>query len=206
MNDEGYVKYTAEHTDAAAIAHPLWSILNNARTQLYDLGLIGVYQNGIGFGNLSIRMTGDEFLISGTATGAKRELASNEYCLVRYCDIEGNRVRSFGPIQASSESMSHGAIYRVCPKAACVIHIHSRVIFDGMLRDTLLSTPKTAAYGTPEMARAISTAVVQGIKTHGKAYGQIALAGHDEGVVTWGVSVDEALGLVMELYNKYCVK
>jgi ribulose-5-phosphate 4-epimerase/fuculose-1-phosphate aldolase len=141
---------------------------------------------------------GEEFLISGTATGAKRELSPNEYCLVRFCDIEGNRVRSFGPIQASSESMSHGAIYCACPKAACVIHIHSNTIFSGMLRDDLLSTPKEAAYGTPEMARAISNAV-------GKDPGQIVLAGHDEGVITWGTSVAEALALVMELYHIYCI-
>ncbi|GHV91910.1 hypothetical protein AGMMS50268_24130 [Spirochaetia bacterium] len=199
MGDEGYVKYTAEHTRGAAIAHPLWPVLNNARTQLYDLGLIGVYPNGIGFGNLSIRTAGDEFLISGTATGAKRELSPDEYCLVRSCDIEGNRVVSRGPIQASSESMSHGAIYRACPKAAAVIHIHSKAVFGGMLGDDLLSTPKDAAYGTPEMAHAISNAVGQS----GNSHGQIVLAGHDEGVITWGVSIDEALALALKLYNKY---
>jgi ribulose-5-phosphate 4-epimerase/fuculose-1-phosphate aldolase len=197
--DEGYVKYTAEHIQTAAVTHPLWSVLNNARTWLYDLGLIGVYPNGIGFGNVSIRAAGDEFLISGTATGAKRELTPNEYCLVRSCDIEGNRVQSVGHIQASSESMSHGAIYRACPKVECVIHIHNKNIFEGMLRDNLLSTPKDAAYGTPEMARAISDAVGQS----GDSHGQIVLAGHDEGVITWGASVAEALALALELYEKY---
>ncbi|GHV03253.1 hypothetical protein FACS189485_05930 [Spirochaetia bacterium] len=200
MNDEGYVKYTAEHTHAEAMKHPLWPVLNDARTKLFDLGLIGVYPNGIGFGNVSIRVMGDEFLISGTATGAKRELSPNEYCLVRSCDIEGNRVISFGPIQASSESMSHCAIYRACPKADCVIHIHSKTIFAGMLRDNLLSTPKDAANGTPEMARAISNALGQSKEND---HGWIVLAGHDEGLITWGASIDEALALVMELYNKY---
>jgi ribulose-5-phosphate 4-epimerase/fuculose-1-phosphate aldolase len=199
MVNEGYVKYTAEHTQAAAIAHPLWPVLNEARTQLYDLGLIGMYQNGIGFGNVSVRIRGDEFLISGTATGAKRELSPNEYCLVRNCDIEGNSVQSFGPIQASSESMSHGAIYRACPKAVCVIHIHSKTIFDGMLRGNFLSTPKSAAYGTPEMARAIGNVV--GRSDHGR----IVLAGHDEGVITWGSSINEALALVLELNDTYSV-
>jgi ribulose-5-phosphate 4-epimerase/fuculose-1-phosphate aldolase len=196
MGSEGYVKYTAEHIRAPAMNHPLWSVLNDARTRLYDLGLIGVYQSGIGFGNVSIRFEGDQFLISGTATGSKRVLIPDDYCLVRSCDIEGNSVRSFGPIQASSESMSHSAIYRACQKAASVIHIHSKTIFEGMLRDNLRSTPKTAAYGTPEMARAISIAV-------GKDHGQIVLAGHDEGVITWGVSIDEALAGVLELNDKY---
>jgi ribulose-5-phosphate 4-epimerase/fuculose-1-phosphate aldolase len=95
--------------------------------------------------------------------------------------------------------MSHSAIYCACFDAFSVIHIHSRTIFDGMLKDDLLATPKTAAYGTPEIARAISTAVEQWGKTHG----QIVLAGHDEGVITWGVSVDEALEQVLALYDKY---
>jgi methylthioribose-1-phosphate isomerase len=203
--EEGSVKYTAEHTQAPAMAHPLWSSLNHVRTQLYDLGLIGAYPNGVGFGNLSIRIEGNQFLISGTATGAKRELGPDDYCLVRSCDINGNRVLSFGPIQASSESMSHGAIYHTCGEAAAVIHIHSNAIFEGMLRDNLLSTPKTAAYGTPEMARAISNAVEQWGKTPGKTQGSIVLAGHDEGVITWGVSIEEALAQVLELYHKYSI-
>ncbi|WP_010261861.1 class II aldolase/adducin family protein [Treponema primitia] len=199
LPDEGYVKYTAVHTQAPATNHLLWASLNHARTQLYDLGLIGMLPNGVGFGNLSIRVEGEEFLISGTATGANRVLTPDDYCLVRYCNIEGNSVVSFGPIRASSESMSHGAIYRACPKANSVIHIHSKTIFEGMLDDKLLSTPKTAAYGTPEIAYAISNAV----ERWGKEQGQIVLAGHDDGVIAWGTSVEEALAQVLELYEKY---
>jgi hypothetical protein len=196
---EGYVKYTAEHTPGPAVKHPFWHPLTRARTRLYDLGLIGALPTGVGFGNVSIRLRGNQFLISGTATGAKRELSPDDYCKVLSCNINGNSVESCGPIQASSESMSHSAIYRTCEEAASVIHIHSKAIFEGMLRDDLLSTPKTAAYGTPEMARAIINAVEQWAKTHGS----IVLAGHDEGVITWGVSIEEALTQVLELYDKY---
>jgi ribulose-5-phosphate 4-epimerase/fuculose-1-phosphate aldolase len=196
---EGYVKYTASHTPAPALAHPLWAELNEARTRLHDLGLLGIYPDGIGFGNVSIRLEGDRFLITGTATGAPRELSPGDYCLVSSVDITRNRIVSSGPVKASSESMTHGAIYQACPRAMCVLHIHCREIFDGMLRDGCLSTPAAAEYGTPAMARAIAGCAGKGEKSEGS----IVLAGHDEGVIAYGPSVERALELVLALYHTY---
>jgi ribulose-5-phosphate 4-epimerase/fuculose-1-phosphate aldolase len=95
--------------------------------------------------------------------------------------------------------MSHGAIYRACPAARAVIHIHSRKIFDGMLRDNYPRTPADVPYGTPEMARAI----IARVKERGESPGVIVMAGHDEGVIAYGTSVKEALNPVLELYYKY---
>ena len=132
MISEGNVKYTAEHTGAALeLTHNIleqWTELNDARTGLHKLRLIGVYPDGIGYGNLSIRFSGEEFIISGTATGAKDVLNLSEYCLVKSFDIAHNKVVSSGPIQASAESMTHGAVYHSCSAVNCVIHIHSREI------------------------------------------------------------------------------
>jgi hypothetical protein len=196
---EGYVKYTADHKTAPAVEPPRWKELNEARTGLYDLGLIGALPNGVGFGNVSIRVRGDEFLISGTATGGSRVLTPREYCMVNSFSIEENRVTTSGPIRASAESMSHGAVYRSCPSVMCVIHIHSRKIFDAMLGDGSIATPPEAAYGTPEMALAIASLV----KEAGARCGVMVLAGHDEGALAYGESVEEALDLTRELYNKY---
>ncbi|MDR1353632.1 MAG: class II aldolase/adducin family protein [Treponema sp.] len=198
---EGYVKYTAGHTMAAAMAAevPGWKELDEGRTGLYDLGLVGALPGGVGFGNTSVRTGGGEFLISGTATGGKRALGADGYCVVSAFDIEKNRVESYGPVKASAESMSHGAVYLACPSARSVIHIHSRKIFDAMLRDAYPRTPAEALYGTPEMARAIIACV----KEQGASRGLIVMAGHDEGVIAYGESVKEALDLVLELYRKY---
>ena len=197
--DEGYVKYTAEHSAAGAKEPPKWQELNEARTRLHQLGLIGINPSGIGFGNISIRFHKDDFLISGTATGASPELSPDHYCLVRSFDIEKNRVVSEGPIQASSESMTHGVIYRSCQTANCVIHIHSRAIFDGMVMDKHRpSTPESAKYGTPEIAEAVAKAVQeQGDE------GQIVMLGHDEGVMCYGATVEKALALTLELHARY---
>jgi ribulose-5-phosphate 4-epimerase/fuculose-1-phosphate aldolase len=198
--DEGYVKYSADYTEAPPPAElPLWKELDEGRTRLYDIGLIGALPGGVGFGNVSIRVKGGAFLISGTATGNRRVLGPEGYCMVTAFDIEKNRVTSSGPVKASAESMSHGAIYSACPAARAVIHIHSRKIFDGMLRDSYPRTPADASYGTPEMARAIIACVNE----RGESPGVIVMAGHDEGVIAYGASVKEALNPVLELYYKY---
>jgi ribulose-5-phosphate 4-epimerase/fuculose-1-phosphate aldolase len=199
IHNEGYVKYTAEHTMAPPIEAPQWAELNDARTKLHRLGLIGVLPNGVGFGNLSIRLRENEFLISGTATGALPVLGPDAYCLVNSFDPGRNHVVSTGPVHASSESMTHGVIYRSCAGAHCVIHIHSRTIFDGMVTARYPSTPEDAAYGTPEIARAIEKCVRELCRDEG----QIVLLGHDEGVIAYSPSVERTFILIQELYNNY---
>jgi len=199
MSGEGYVKYIAEHTMSPAIETPNWAELNTARTKLREMGLIGVTPGGIGFGNLSARVKGGQFIISGTATGALPILDPDGYCLITSFYVEENRVVSTGPVKPSSETMTHGVIYQSCPGANCVIHIHSRAIFDGMIRDNCPATPVSAAYGTPDIALAIKKIVLESKKNEGS----IVLAGHDEGVIVYGPSVEKALFLTEELNNKY---
>lgn len=200
MSSEGNVKYTADHKMGPVIEAPHYEELNDARTHLHKLGLVGVTSGGVGFGNLSIRYRENEFLITGTATGAKPVLDPDDYCLVESFDLRQNHVVSSGPVQASSESMTHGVVYRSCSGANCVIHIHSRKIFDMMIRDNYPSTPKNAEYGTPEIALAIGTCVNNSANNEG----QIVLAGHDEGVIVYGPTVERALNLILELYSKIC--
>jgi len=199
MAGEGYVKYVAEHTIAPAIETLHFEELNRARTKLRELGLVGAASNGIGFGNLSLRVEGNKFLISGTATGASPILGPDGYCLITSFDVNRNHVVSTGPVKPSSETMTHGVIYLSCPGANCVIHIHSRSIFDGMIRDKYPAAPETAAYGTPEIALAIGKLVSASKKNEG----QIVLAGHDEGVIVYAATVEKALSLTEELYYKY---
>jgi len=201
--DEGYVKFTARHENSpipqAALAARQLPELNEARTKCFSLGLVGVYPNGIGYGNVSIRAHDDEFLISGTATGTKPVLSNEDFCLVKSFDIARNSIVSRGLIQASSESMTHGAVYRAGRGVNCVIHIHSKKIFDGLLRNDYPFTPKIAAFGTPEIALAIEKCV----EKIGGDEGQIVLAGHDEGIIAYGANIERALHLTLELHNKY---
>ena len=197
MASEGYVKFSAEHTISPPIEFPQWAELNEARTRLHQLGLVGTTPSGVGFGNVSVRIHRDTFLISGTGTGALPELKADHYCLVSSFDIERNRVVSAGPVQPSSESMTHGAVYRSCPGAHSVMHIHSRAIFDGMVRDRRPSVPESVAFGTPDIALAVGKSV----RESGGDEGAIVLLGHDEGIIVYGPSVERAYALTLELFK-----
>lgn len=191
--DEGYVKYHAHHVLEPAPQHPLLSALDATRTKLHDLGLIGMYDNGIGFGNLSLRTKDNQFIISGSGTGGKRILGESGYCLVTSFDPDANSVECAGPIQASSEAMTHGAVYAENPRVQCVIHIHSRLLFDRLLAQNWPHTPKSAAYGTPAIAKAIAS-LVRGAQTDLALF---VLAGHDEGLVAYGPSIEATRDLLI---------
>src|SRR5699024_3492370 len=95
---DGIVKYQASHTegdvetylctlpaklrDMALDALTLFPELDAARTALHDAGLIGIYPSGIGYGNISLRLAGNLFLISGSGTGSSRLLGKQGYSLV----------------------------------------------------------------------------------------------------------------------------
>jgi ribulose-5-phosphate 4-epimerase/fuculose-1-phosphate aldolase len=118
---------------------------------------------------------------------------------VKSFDIAGNSIVSRGLIQASSESMTHGAVYRAGRGVNCVIHIHSKKIFDGMLQDDYPFTPKALAFGTPEIALAIGKCV----EKIGSDEDKIVLAGHDGGIIAYGANIERSLHSILELHNKY---
>lgn len=202
MIDEGYIKYSAVHSTVPSLMYPQWEELNNVRTHLHTLGLIGSYPNGIGYGNVSVRTEGNQFLISGSATGNHAILTRDDYCTVRSFDIAQNTVVSEGAQrQASSESLTHGAVYAHSPTAYCVIHVHSRILFDRMCTAGVLSTSPTAAFGTPELAWAIADLVK---KTEQESALFVSL-GHDEGIFAYASSIADACALIdanVQLYGQ----
>ena len=192
MIDEGYIKYRAEHTQIENYDFGIETKnILKVRDYLHKLGLIGVYPNGIGFGNASFRLLDNEFIITGSATGEIENLQKNHLCLVEKFDIAQNLVFSRGEIQASSESMTHGAIYSANPRITCVLHIHSRKIFDRLASEpqNFDYTEKDIPYGTPEMAFAMMDCV----KKIGKSNGIIVMLGHDEGIISFGETISAAL-------------
>lgn len=196
--DDGVIKYSSERVDGSVPASKALSQLNAARTGLFELGLIGAYPNGIGYGNLSVREDGTQFVISASATGAAHTLGDDQYCLVEAFSIERNWVRSRGALPASSESMTHGAIYLANPAVQCVIHVHSRALFDGLLAQGALHTAADIAYGTPAMANAVMQLVQD---QHGLPV-LFAMAGHDEGVVAYGADVASVTVLLVDTLNR----
>src|SRR5207302_1989498 len=70
-------------------------------------------------------------------------------------DVAANALGCRGPVAASSESLSHAAVYAAEPAAAAVIHVHHLGLWEE-LRDVLPTTDSRAEAGKPAMADAIT--------------------------------------------------
>ena len=188
--DEGYIKYESHWTPGPATHVKAARELDAWRRRLYEAGLIGEYvEQGIGYGNVSVRRgTSDLFLISGTQTGKLAITDERHYSLVTDCDLRANLVRCSGPIQASSEAMTHGAIYAIGDAIGAVVHAHSRELWEAKLGE-LPTTDPDIAYGTPDMAMELDRLYrVGGFKEVGIA----VLAGHEDGLISFGITLEEA--------------
>ena len=191
--DDGYIKYSSKRRDGVVPKSAQLDALNQARTSLFDLGLIGIYPDGIGYGNLSVRASGNQFVITASATGGYRILQHEQYCLVEAFSAELNHVQARGVLHASSEAMTHGAIYAANPAVHCVVHVHSRQLFGYWLASKRLATPADIPYGTPAMAQAVSHLAMN----QPKLPVLFAMAGHDEGIVAYGANVATTHALLL---------
>lgn len=199
MLDEGYIKYRSHWIDGPAPDRCVTSQLERWRRPLYAAGLIGHYKDlGVGFGNISIRVPGGtQFIISGTQTGHLADTIAKHYTLVTDYDIDGNRVTCRGPIQASSESLTHAAIYELSHDFWAVVHVHCAKLWNEQ-RDLLPTTRPNVPYGTPEMAREFARLYRD---TDFRLRGVAIMAGHEEGIVSVGASIEEAATRILELYS-----
>lgn len=189
MIEEGVTRFVADHTEA-----PLrdrtekWRALSAWRSVLAQLGLIGADRlryGGIGFGNLSARLEGRAFVITGTQTGSIPRLEAKHFARVAAAWPGENRVQSDGPVRPSSESMTHAAIYQARSDVGAVFHTHAPLIWRHATALEMHTTPRNIDYGTPEMASLVSAAVR-------KPSGALAMLGHEDGVVVWGPTIEAA--------------
>lgn len=196
--DEGYIKFSFAHEAAPAPVHPWLHDLMRIRDDLHEWELIGVLPEGIGYGNISARIAGrDGFIITGSGTGLKFPIETIHFCEVVSFDIAQNSVVCKGPLPASSESMSHGAIYAARPDANAVIHIHDRLMFRLLVQEGAPLTPADAAFGTPEMARAVGrlAATLPPVAC-------MVMAGHEDGIIAYGPNPQSARDALWDVYAR----
>jgi ribulose-5-phosphate 4-epimerase/fuculose-1-phosphate aldolase len=199
MIDEGYTKFAVEWTRTAPLTLAEIEDLIRWRKPLYEAGLIGQYEDiGIGYGNISVRTSADgQFVISGTQTGHLAELGNEHFSLVTNFDLKANSVACTGPIQASSESMTHATIYSLDSSINAVVHIHSAEMWV-RLRESLPATDADIAYGTPEMAEEFGR-LYRG--TDFPTTGVAIMAGHEDGLISIGRDLQEAAQRVLVLLS-----
>lgn len=194
--DEGYIKFNCHWIRAEPIPFVGLREINQWRDKLYSLGLIGAYDNGIGFGNISVRSQGNSFIITGSATGNFKKLTGDHYVSVHDCDLAKESLICTGPIKASSESLSHAVIYEFSPETNSVIHIHNMDMWKRLM-DQISTTDKNAAFGTSEMASEIKK-IIKEPKGKEKIF---VMGGHEGGVIAFGKSLDEAGDILLKFFK-----
>ncbi len=200
MIGEGYIKFNCERTDEnIIIPKKIFEILSKWREKMFELGFIGVYSNGIGYGNISVRADVNSFYISGTATGSLPVLEEKHYALVNSWSFTKNSLSCSGMKNASAESLSHAAIYESLPDVGAVIHIHHKGMWDKYL-NTLLTTSPDILYGTPEMATEIQR-IVKNVNP--ELDNILIMGGHEEGIITWGKTLVDAGDLILKYFQSF---
>ncbi len=195
QQEEGYIKFNANWTPTLAFPNNDISNLNNWRQRLYDLDFLGAYPDGIGYGNVSQRATKDTFFISGSKTGNLNDLTAEHYSKVMDFDIAQNEIHCKGPIIASSESMSHAVIYQELDWVKAVFHVHDYDLWKTVLHK-IPTTDVAAEYGTPEMAEEITRLIRESNVRETKV---LAMAGHREGLIAFGKTLEEAGTILLQL-------
>jgi len=186
--DEGYIKFKCDWSQSEPLSHKMVQDLISFRQKAHERNWIGVYPNGIGFGNISQRFKENQFIISGSSTGSLKVVDESHFTKVDYFNLNDNHVHCIGPIIASSESMSHGVLYSNYPEINAVIHIHHLESWT-KLKHNVLTTPDDVPYGSPEMAQAITKLISE---SNSQSNGLFVMAGHEEGIIAFGKSLQEA--------------
>jgi ribulose-5-phosphate 4-epimerase/fuculose-1-phosphate aldolase len=196
IEQEGVIKYRLDYHLAPAQTVEGFAELNAWRDLLWRLGMIGqddLCYGGLGYGNLSLRLNGERFLITGTQTGHLPHLTVEQYSWVRQARPEENYLEAEGPLPPSSEALTHAAIYLATPSVRCVAHGHSPEIWSNANSLGLPCVEETVAYGTPEMAQAVGA-----IAETYPEQGVIVMLGHQDGLLTYGPAPEQACWLMAQ--------
>ena len=194
---EGYIKYKSNWTQKEIeIPDSYFQEIEYWRNQLYNKGMIGLYNNGIGFGNISMRIdNSNQFYITGSTTGKHSKLEIEHLAKVENYSLKNNSIDCIGPVIASSESLSHAIIYETLPEINSVIHIHHYELWKQTL-GIFPTTNKSAEYGTPEIASEIKSLIKEDFIAAQKI---IIMGGHKEGIISFGKSIEEAMKVLFNL-------
>ncbi len=203
--DDGIIKYDRSNfSHSEPLSLDEYKILEYWRRKLFEINLIGEYpEHQIGFGNVSMifdyskiyKSNKPQFIITGTQTGKYPHLDGNHYTRILDFSIDELKLNMQGVIEASSESITHAAIYEQNPLIKVVFHIHSSAIWSKMIEMNASHTDQNIPYGTLEMARATQKCVAN------QTFGAFCMRGHEDGVVAFGKTLEETWNIIIQLYE-----
>jgi len=215
---EGVTRFEVEHEtrtlDERTYGETV-GVLAAWREVLARLTLIGrdpARYEGLGYGNVSARVGpfgdvgrgGRRFLVTGTQTGGRRAVSLADFCVVERYDAVRNRVKSFGPLPPSSESLTHGALYDIVPTARVVFHGHAPEIWRHARALNLPITHPSVENGTTEMAMEVQRLYRESTLS---GTGILAMGGHEDGVIAFGsTAADAGETLVRQLARALAIR
>ncbi len=206
---EGVIKYRLEHRHCDLPPTLATKRLNTWRSLLFRLKLIGQSPekyHGLGYGNISLRLTPDSqsFLISGTQTGHLDYLKPEHITVVESGTPNRNSIVSYGPCKPSSEALTHASVYLHEPCAQAVIHVHCPEIWHHTSHLNLPHTGADVPYGTVEMAEAVRQLFASGQLTNKPIF---SMLGHEDGIVAFGETLSTAaITLLTELADAIAIE
>ena len=191
---DGCIKFNYSWERATPLRSPMIKVLNRYRSYYYNKGLIGITNKGIGFGNISHRDKRG-YIITGNATGGIKHLRPDHYARISNWDYKKNHITCAGATVASSESLSHAAVYDTASQVNAVVHIHDATLWR-KLRNRIPTTAPTATYGTPEMTREIKKILKN---KGGVSRGALVMGGHQNGLLIFGRTLEDTCSTLSKL-------
>jgi ribulose-5-phosphate 4-epimerase/fuculose-1-phosphate aldolase len=110
--------------------------------------------------------------------------------------ITRNWIECRGQTAASSEALTHAAIYELAPNIGAIVHVHNRRMWEHYLGQ-LPTTNPNIPYGTPEMAAEMKRLWQTSDLESQRA---LVMAGHVDGMVTLGLDLQEATERMLQLH------
>ncbi|MDH7484061.1 MAG: class II aldolase/adducin family protein, partial [Spirochaetales bacterium] len=214
---EGIIKFACHWQQCALYQCECAHAVLDVRNRLWDRGLVGAAADGTGFGNVSSVVSRNEarelapdlvervqsryhagqryFLVTGSQTGREAVLDISGLSLVLEWNLAANELACAGPVRASSESLTHAALYEAESRIGGVVHVHAPWYWAHWPENA----PRTAAdvsYGTPAMGYEIQRIWRE---TGAAVSGAVCMGGHRDGLLAWGETVEQALETLLTM-------
>lgn len=209
---EGVIQFQIDHQQKSLSRSSFiesYPILLSWRDLLAKLQLIGedeMRYQGAGYGNLSMRFSAPSkprgercFYITASQTSGLEKISADHLVEVKKYSLTENKIVSAGQYKPSSESLTHGAIYDLSPQIRAVIHVHSPKIWRNASRLKLPISDSQASFGTIAMAYAAQKLYQH---SHLPEVQIFAMGGHEDGVIAFGKSLDEAAQRLIQYWTK----
>ncbi len=190
---EGVIKYnTSKQIKKNSVNVRGFRTIEKYRRRLNRLNLIGCYENGIGFGNISMIGRDGKIIITASQTGHLKSLKPKHYAKLLKYDVDTMMLRYEGIGKASSETLTHCSLYESIKGTKAVIHIHNEKLWQAIMNAGYPTVDAAVEYGTKEMADAVKELY----KKSSKKSGIFATAGHFEGVFVFAENIKMAYRLL----------